>query len=244
VATRPSGPVVLGMVWHDLLFAHWPVHVDALRPHIPTALSIDTFDGSAWVGVVPFRMSRVRPLRVPLPGERFRFGEINVRTYVTHGDRPGVWFFSLDAADPLAVWAARTTVSLPYAHGDVRADVRGDEVTYRSHVAGPPARTFRARYRPTGPVEPAPPGSLASFLTDRLCLYSADRRGRVRRADIEHPAWPLQPGEAEIETDTMTAAHGIVVPDTAPHLLFAKRLEVVARWPATVAQPPRPKRTG
>src|SRR5262245_4554326 len=104
------------MSWHDLLFAHWPVPVAAMRALVPAPLEVDTFDGAAWIGVVPFRMTRVGPLWLPpIPGVS-SFAELNVRTYVTRDDKPGVWFFSLDAANPLAVRTARRFFHLPYFH--------------------------------------------------------------------------------------------------------------------------------
>ena len=215
------------MVWHDLLFAHWPVRVESLRDAIPRELTIDTWDGSAWLGVVPFRMTRVRPFGVPLPGERFAYAEINVRTYVSAGGRPGVWFYSLHGEDHLAAWAARLTFHLPYWFARVRAREAGDAIEFMSRHDGARTAIFRGRYRPIGPVAPAEPGSFDAFLTDRMTLFASPRAGGVVRADIEHPPWPLQPAELEVDLDTMAAAHGIVLPDVAPHLRFARRLDVV-----------------
>ena len=218
------------MTWHDLLFAHWPVPADLVRPLIPPGLQIDTWDGSAWLGVVPFRMTHVRPLDVPLPGGRFAYAEINVRTYVSARGRPGVWFFSLHGQDHLASWAARRAFHLPYWYARVRLRHAAEGwIDFASRHDGERTALFRGRYRPTGPVSFAAPGSFEAFLTDRLSLYAARGRGELLRADVEHGPWPLQPAELESTLDTMAASHGIALPDTAPHLLFARRLQVTGR---------------
>jgi len=226
------------MRWHDLLFMHWPVPEDSLRPLIPPALKLDTFDGSAWLGVAPFRMERTRPRFLPAVPWLSNFPELNVRTYVTHEDKPGIWFFSLDAHNPVAVRLARATFGLPYFDAEMSYEVSKDEVRYRSvrtHEGAPPAR-LAASYRPVGEVFGSRPGTLENFLTERYCLYSAGAAnrvsgtGRVWRGDIHHWLWPLQPAEAEVEELAMTAQIGVTLPDTEPVLIFARRLDVVA-WP-------------
>ncbi len=231
----PRGPWVLRMRWHDLLFMHWPVPRDWLRPLIPPALHLDTFDGSAWLGVVPFRMEDVRPRFLPTIPGLSNFPELNLRTYVTHRGKPGVWFFSLDAHNPIAVRLARSTFGLPYFDADMSCEVaRGGEVRYRSvrtHKGAPPAR-FVGRYRATGERFDSRPGTLENFLTERYCLYSAGvgGNGRVRRGDIHHRMWPLQSAEVEVEELEMTARIGVSLPDTKPVLHYASRLDIVA-WP-------------
>ena len=234
----PAGPWVMTQVWHDLLFAHWPVPRAALRPIIPSALEVDMFDGQAWLGVVPFGMDRVYPRRTfPVPWLS-RFLELNVRTYVRVGDRPGVYFFSLDAANPVAVEVARRWYQLPYyhAHMSLRHGRHNRLVyhSYRTHPGAAPAE-FKASYRPTGPVALAKPGSLEAWLTERYCLYTVDRKGRIFRGEIHHAPWPLQPAEAEIEVNTMVLPHGLRLPDHGrrPALLqFARHLDTV-EWPIT-----------
>lgn len=229
----PDGPWALGMTWRDLLFMHWPVPAGELRPLIPPALGLDTFDGSAWLGVVPFRMTDVRPRFFPAVPWLSAFPELNVRTYVTAGERPGVWFFSLDAHNPVAVRLARATFHLPYF--DARMSCRaegGEEVRYRSvrtHRGAAPAE-FAARYRPVGEEIQSRPGTLEHFLTERYCLYAADGKGMVRRGEIHHRLWPLRPAEVEVETLGMTGQIGVVLPDTPPLLHFSERLDVLA-WP-------------
>ena len=216
------------MSWHDLLFAHAPMPVAELRARVPAALELDTFDGVAWLGVVPFRMTRVGPRWLPpLPGHS-AFPECNVRTYVTHGGRPGVWFFSLEATDPLAVRAARRFFHLPYFDADMSCEPDGDGIVYRStrtHRDAPPA-AFSARYRPTGPARRTRPGDLDHWLTERYCLYAVDGRGRLRRCDIAHEPWSLEPAEAEISVNSLVSPLGLAFPPAPPLLHFARRLDV------------------
>jgi len=199
-----------------------------MRPLVPAGLEVDLWDGSAWVGVVPFRMSGVTPRGVPALPWISSFPELNVRTYVTAEGKPGVYFFSLDAANPLAVTLARAWYHLPYFRARMQCADRAGTVSYESRRIGADAE-FRGRYRPAGGVFPAPSGSIEYFLTERYCLYSI-RRGRLCRAEIHHPPWPLQVAEAEVERDTVAAAAGLRLPHSPPLLHFARRLDVVA-WP-------------
>lgn len=231
----PSNRWAVAMNWHDLLFMHWPIRSDLFRPLIPPTLEVDTFDGMAWIGVVPFRMTGVRPRYIPALPWLSTFLELNVRTYVKTNGKPGVWFFSLDAANPVAVRAARLIFHLPYfdAHMDM-VNVDGG-FRYRSkrvHRSALPA-DFAARYRPIGLVYYANPGTIDHWLTERYCLYATDRKGQTWRGEIHHNRWPLQPAEAEIETNTMIEPLGVKLPHTAPLLHFAQRLDVVA-WTLTL----------
>jgi uncharacterized protein YqjF (DUF2071 family) len=228
----PTGPWALFMGWHDLLFMHWPIPEGVLRPLIPPALNLDTFEGSAWLGITPFRMSGARPRFLPSVPWLSDFPELNVRTYVTAGGKPGIWFFSLDAHNPVAVRLARATFSLPYFDARMSCPVVGGEVLYRSvrtHRGAPEAR-FAGRYRPVGEPYNSRPGTLEHFLTERYCLYSASERGSVYRGDIHHHPWPLQQAEAEVESLTMTEQIGVVLPDLEPLLHFSRRLDTLA-WP-------------
>jgi uncharacterized protein YqjF (DUF2071 family) len=218
--------------WHDLLFAHWPVDVAILRPHVPAKLEIDTFEGRAWVGVVPFSMTGVRLRWTPSLPWLSAFPELNVRTYVTTQDKPGVWFFSLDAANVLAVVAARLSFHLPYFHARMRCEEAEGWIRYasqRSH-RGAPAADFAGRYRGAGEFFEPQRGTLAHFLTERYCLYSAASKGRVYRGEIHHPPWLLQPAEAQLMQNSMTEAAGLVLPDELPLLHFSRQQDMVA-WP-------------
>jgi uncharacterized protein len=221
--------------WHDLLFAHWRCAVTDVKPLIPPQLTVDTFDGSAWIGVIPFTMSGVR-MRATLPVPTANaFPEINVRTYVTLDGRPGVWFFSLDCASTLAVIGARAGAHLPYFRATMRVAKHAATVEYHSErwdMAGGPA-VFAATYEPTGDAFTPHPGTLDHFLTERYCLYSASGK-RIWRGDIVHPNWDLQPATARIDRNSMIAAAGIRAPGHAPLLHFAAFQDVRFWWPARV----------
>jgi uncharacterized protein len=199
-------------------------------------LELDTFDGWAWIGIVPFTMRGVRPRLVPSLPWLSAFCELNVRTYVTVGGKPGVWFFSLDAANPLAVRAARLSFHLPYYDARMRSTRIDDGVRYESrrthHLAAP--AELSASYRPSGPRQVALPGSHEYWLTARYCLYAAGWNGHPWRGEIDHAPWPLQPAEAEIRRNTMTAPLRITLPDRSPLLHFARRLDVRAWSPDPV----------
>ncbi len=225
----PSRPWVTTMRWHDLLFLHWPVRPEIIRPLIPQGLELDTFDGAAWIGVIPFRMTGVRPRYLP-PFAGLAFPEMNVRTYVWTPGRSGVWFFSLDATNRLAVRAARAWYGLPYYNARITVQLERGTVHYRSirvdkRSAGV---EFHASYKPTGEVYRSAPETLDRWLTDRYCLYAMDQQGRLGYADIQHLPWPLQPAEVELRLNTMTDPLGIKLPDIPPLAHFARYLEVLA----------------
>lgn len=226
----------LFMRWHDLLFAHWRIPARSIAPLIPRGLKLDLFDGDAWIGVVPFRMSGIRHRVAPSVPGLSAFAELNVRTYVTHNDKSGVWFFSLDAASRVAVRVARWKFYLPYFDARMSCEMAGDNVIYRSrrtHRGAEPCE-FAASYRPTGAIYHSVPGSLDAFLTDRLCLYAADKLGLIYRGDISHRPWPLQPAAATITANTMANPLRLKLPDERPLLHFARRLDVKTWLPERV----------
>ncbi len=221
----PDRRWVMTQRWHALLFAHWPVDPAHLRPLLPDGLALDTFDGEAWIGIVPFAMSHVRLRGLPALPLVSSFAEINVRTYVSAGGRSGVWFFSLDAGSSLAVAAARLWYRLPYHRARMAVRRDGEAIEYHSRRDGGGAE-FRARYGPTGAAGAARPGSLEHFLTERYCLFIA-RGGALWRGDIHHAPWPLQPAECELRANTMVSPTGLRLPETAPVLHYADRLDVL-----------------
>jgi uncharacterized protein len=225
------------MRWHDLLFAHWRVDAGALRPLVPDAFEIETFEESAWLGIVPFRMSGVRPRLLPSLPALSAFAEVNVRTYVSYHGHRGVWFLSLDAGGRLAVEAARRAFRLPYYRARMTTTTEQDGwVSYETARADRrgAAAAFSGRYRPVGAVERAAPGSRAHFLTARDGLWSLDRRQMPRWVGIRHAAWPLQPAELELEKQTLSTAGGIDLLGPPADLWFSRRLDVVAWRPVRV----------
>ena len=220
--------------WHDLLFAHWPVDADALRARVPAPFELDRFDGETWLGVVPFHMSNVAPRFVPALPWVSAFPELNVRTYVQAGGKPGVFFFSLDAGNPVAVGAARTLLNLPYYTAEMAVTPADGRIAYASRREGSTPAEFRGSYRGLGTPRPPQPGTLEHFLTERYCLYAVTHRHVAYRLDIHHPPWPLEPAEAEIRVNTMADAAGLRLPSTAPLLHFSKRQDMVCWSPETL----------
>jgi uncharacterized protein YqjF (DUF2071 family) len=218
---------VMAQTWEDLLFAHWRVAAEELHAYVPKELELEEHDGSAWLGVVPFRLTQLRARGLlPLP-RLSSFLELNVRTCVRAADgKPGVWFISLDAASRLAVEAARRTYKLPYFHARMSATSDGDWIAYECARIAESGRVFSGRYRPAGAASSAKPGSLEHFLIERYCLYSTDRRNRLYRAEIHHPPWPLQPAEAEIELVSISP----VALEGDPVCHFSRRQDVLV-WP-------------
>ena len=232
----PPAPWAMRMSWHDLCFLHWRVEESALAPLLPAGLELETFDGSAWLGVVPFRMTDVSARGMPRIRRFADFCELNVRTNVTGGGKPGVWFFSLDATQPVAVRIARGLFHLAYLDARIETRHRGDAIDYRStrtHL-GAGLAELDVRYRPTGPPAPSRPGTLEHFLTERYCLYAANRRGQLLRQEIDHAPWPLQPAEADVKHCTMTRPLGIELGPEPPLAHFAERLDVVSWLPHRV----------
>jgi uncharacterized protein YqjF (DUF2071 family) len=219
----PDKAWVQGQSWIDLAFLHWRVDAAELQPLVPTGLELETYDGAAWLGITPFLLTGFRLRGLPPLPRLSTFEELNVRTYVTRGGKPGIWFFTLDAASTVAVEAAKRLYRLPYHRSRMHYDRSGDFVHYESARAG---AAFSGRYRGDGPLFHAEWGTLEHFLTERYCLYTEDG-GRIYRAEIHHPPWDLQRGEAQIDLNTMAP---VSLPDDEPHVLFSPRQDVVV-WP-------------
>jgi uncharacterized protein YqjF (DUF2071 family) len=230
---RPDRPVVMYQEWYHLLFVHWEVPAEPLRALLPPGLELDTYDGRAYVGLVPFTMRGVRPRGFPSVPGLSNFHETNVRTYVHKAGRdPGVWFFSLDAANSVAVALARGLFGLPYhrARMCLEADPgngHGPSLTYVSERPEPARRPTLAevRARVVGPVEPAEPGSLEEFLVERYLLYST-LGGRLRRGQVHHAPYPLQRAEVDTLDETLLAAASIRRPDSEPLVHYAAGVRV------------------
>jgi len=222
--------------WRDLLFAHWPIPASQLQPLVPKNLQVQEFDGTSWVGIVPFRVAGVM-LR-PLPDLPYfsAFPELNLRLYVEAEGRPGVWFLSLDAANAVAVWAARRFFHLPYFHARMSMQVLPERVEYSSfRLAAPRGTDFEATYGPCGESYSSTPGSLEHWLTERYCLYAQSPKGQLYRADVHHQQWPLQPAHASIERNDLLEPHGLQTTEPPALLHFSRRLDVVVWSPEPIA---------
>jgi uncharacterized protein len=239
--------------WRSLLFVHWEVPVAALRPLVPPALTIDTFDGKAYVGLVPFEVAELRVLKsLPrLPGAS-QFLETNVRTYVSLGATPGLWFFSLDAASALAALGARAGVGLPYFRAEMQMRRMGDAIHYRSHRRFGGAAELELDYEIGAPIGPAQPGTLEHFLIERYVLYSRHPLLGLVADPIRHRPYLLRSANVVSLHETLVAAAGINVrgartPDwysegvdveLLPPRPVAVRKPTPAVWPADIRVSP------
>ena len=223
----PNSPWIMRQSWRSLLFAHWPVPVDAIRDLIPPSLEIDTFDGFAWVGVVPFSMNDVCPRFVPSLPWVSNFLELNVRTYVRKNGVAGVYFFSLDCSNPLAVYAARKFFHLPYFDARMSLNNIDSDIVYKS-LRQRTGEQFEAIYCAEGPPLSIGKDSIEHFLTERYCLYTANPKGKLLRGVIHHVPWPLQRANAEIRVNTMLPPALMKSCENAPQLLhYSKNIDTV-----------------
>jgi uncharacterized protein len=236
-ASRPGAnrAGLMHMCWQDLAFFHWPVDPAPIQRRLPGRLRLDTFQGDAWIGVTPFRMTQVRPAFLPTMPGLSTFPELNVRTYVIADGFPGIWFFSLDAAQSIAVCAARKLLNLPYRYARASIESTSAGVQWRSERGGCQSRaTFRAVYRPTGDVYTSQPGHLDHWLTERYCLYATTHGGRLFRLSISHRQWPLQPAAADIFENTMFEVNDLPPASAPPLVHFARELDVWGHRPELV----------
>lgn len=224
---RPDGQPLMHQNWGKLLFMHWRIDKKLLRPLIPEALEIDTFDGTAWIAITPFNMWDIRalpPFIPPVPGFS-SMHELNVRTYV-HFDRvPGVWFFSLDCNSAAAVLAARTFFFLPYYKAEIDLEQKGQTIDYSLTRTDAPAAEFKASWKIGEKLPSSHPGSLEFFLTERYCLYSELNR-ELHRARIYHQPWPLQKATLASFGSTMIESLDLPTPEDNPVLHYAEEINV------------------
>lgn len=217
------------MGWRHVCFLNWPVDAAVVRPHVPDAMTLDTHDGRAWLSLVPFVNVDVRPAWLPA-GTGFRLQELNLRTYVTRGDRPGVYFFSLDAQGLLSVLGARLFHHLPYFYARIDLAVDDGRVRFecrRVHPGAPPNHV-RLTYEPTGEVFVPDSGSLAGFLTDRDRYYTLDTGGDVRFADVTHEPWRLSRADVELDRNTSLRANGFEPPEAEPVGYYSPGVDTLA----------------
>lgn len=229
---RPDGPNAGTQRWRELLFAHWSLPLEAVRPLVPSALDLDPWDGRAWVGLVPFRMEAIRPAWLP----RFAaldFLELNARTYVHYRGRPGVWFFSLEASSWLAVRAARTLWSLPYHHARMETSRRADRVRYASARGGGGSR-FEVEYAIGEHLGPSRAGTFEHFLLERYLLF-AQRGGKILEGQVHHAPYDAYRARIDRLHDDLIAAAGMPRADRPPEAVhFSPGVEVEVFGPYPV----------
>jgi uncharacterized protein YqjF (DUF2071 family) len=197
-------------------------------------LTIQEFDGTSWVGIVPFQIEALTWRLLPSLPYFSTFPEINLRLYVEARGRPGVWFISLDADNAAAVLGAHTVFHLPYWRAAIDVRQAGQRVRYRSVRRANHAAVFDAEYGPIGSALEPRPGTLEHFLTERYCLYAWNGRA-LSRLEIHHGPWKLAPAAAEIRHNTLAAAGGLAVEvSAAPLLHFSDEQDVIAWWPHKV----------
>ena len=211
------------MTWRDLLFVHWRVEASLMQRLLPKGLEVDTFDGSAWIGLVPFQMDRTRPYGIPGIPTVSRFFECNVRTYVLHKGIPGVWFFSLDAASRLAVFGGRNFWKLNYIHAKFKVDVSGNEVDYQLRRAN--GERTRIKWTVEDALPESEPGSLRHFLTDRCYLYAGDGN-HLWRSGVFHEPWKLRNAQLNELDDELVSSVGIRT-EGLPSCMAAEPIDVV-----------------
>jgi uncharacterized protein YqjF (DUF2071 family) len=232
----PDSPGVKAQAWQNALFAHWPLKPAALRRFVPSGVALDLFDGAAWLGITAFVVARARIRGVPALPHVSTFAEVNVRTYVTRDDKPGVLFLSLDAASVAAVLGARAWFRLPYFVAAGEAERRAGWRWFRSRRQHPGAigARFSARYRGGGRRRLPGGAALTRWLVERYCLYcGAD--GTLLRAEIHHAPWPIEPADAEITDNTLGQAHGLSLDEPPPLLHFSPGVDAVI-WPPRVVR--------
>jgi len=225
----PMAPWIMTQRWNDLLFLHYSFAPEVVRTVVPEVLTLDTYERRAWISVVPFWINHLRPPGVLSVPWFSRFNEVNVRTYVTYGGKPGVYFFSLDASNLSAVWGARVFYRLPYWQASIKVKGKGtaniDYHSKRQH--GPKPAELVCSYGPADArMQSAHPGSLLHFLSERYCLYSASR-GRLYRAEIHHLPWPLHSAKFEVRQNSMAQTAGLQLPAQPDLAHFTRELKVL-----------------
>jgi uncharacterized protein YqjF (DUF2071 family) len=224
-------PWVLFMTWRDLLFASWRVPVESLRPQVPNDLEIDTFDGSAWVSMVPMRVTDMHWRGIPCIPGMDSLRELNLRTYTTRNGKPGVYFLSIECPAAFSDWIAQHFFGVPYYEAQIATYNDGSSYNFaaeRTQNDKPPAAFF-ASFRPEGEPFSPQPGTLESFLVERYCLYYV-MKGVVYRGDIHHEEWKMKHAVADIAVNTVPGAAGLQLASTPDHVLFCNSTDTLI-WP-------------
>jgi len=226
----PRRKWILRQRWLNLVFLHWEIDYIDLRKRIPNDLEIDLHDGKAWIAIVPFDMRAVTLRYFPAFSPLSNFPEINVRTYVVHNGKPGVWFFSLDAPSRFAVWAAKTFFNLPYRHGDVKIEDQNGIHHYTSQVG---EDRFDSIYQPITGAAALGKGSFEEWCTERYCLYCQSNEGHLYRTEVQHQKWPLQNAEIDLRKNSLLDRFN--VGERRPSVLYSESIDVVAYAPERIA---------
>ncbi|GGL51027.1 YqjF family protein [Halocalculus aciditolerans] len=225
---------VISMDWRDVCVASYPVDPNSVAPTLPDGVDVDTFGGDAYLSVVPFVMADVRPYKFPRAVGP-TFGELNLRTYVTGANGPGIYFYNLDATDRLGVALARATYHLPYYNADQRVLRRGDTLEFESERThrGVPSCTFNADYTPRGDPAPAESGSLSEFLLERYRFY-VEGDGTLLCGEVDHNPWPLREADYDVRENDLFDVNGFEDPAGEPHVVYSSGVEVAAHAPTRV----------
>jgi uncharacterized protein YqjF (DUF2071 family) len=217
--------------WLDLAFIHYRASAQSLQQRLPEGVQLETFNGSAWLGLVPFRMSGVMRRPLPdLPGFS-EFPEINLRTYVSVDGRSGVWFFSLDAAPLPVVLGGKYVYGLPYHHAKIQ--LTQTDHAFQMHSNRKDVE-FHASYRPQGDVYRAEPGTFEHWATERYCLYAAPKNGKLSRVDVHHAPWPIQRANVQITRNDILNAAQLTPCDPVPICHFSPGVQVVSYRPTYI----------
>ncbi len=236
IRQKPATSHIMHQTWGKLLFMHWPVPIDLLRPKIPSRLEIDTHEGQAWIALTPFTMWNIRATGVPaIPGLN-AFHECNVRTYVHLDGVPGVWFFSLDASKLIPVIAARVFFALNYLRAQIDLCQVGRTVNYALQRPAQEAGTvaeLEVSWTIGDGLPLSEPGSREFFFTERYCLYAGTDQ-QLSRARIWHVPWDLRSAKLNSLRSTMIASHGLPEPEAAPLLHYGEELDVLIYAPEEV----------
>jgi hypothetical protein len=235
---RPDEEAVMKQRWADLLFLHWAVDAQTLRARLPAGLELDTFEGRAYVGIVPFTVTGARPTWLPPLPFVSDFHEVNLRTYVQREGRdPGVWFFSLDASNAIVVQTARTLFKLPYRHAHIDLEIQAPPdgtahavdarrwIQFTSRTVKGDRPELDVRYGPAGAPQAAAPGTLDFFLLERYILYT-ESHGTLYRARVHHEPYPAQPATVPVLRENFLPGLGLARPERPPLAHYAREVNV------------------
>ena len=229
---EPVRRAVMVQQWRDLAYVHWRYSPEEIQALLPRGLDVDVHDGSAWVGLIPFSMRKIGLPRLPAIPYFGSFPEVNVRTYVRHNGRPGVWFFSLDVNRFLPALVARTTYLLPYCWGSADHTLAGNSLTTNVHRRWPSSSNTKISISVGSEIES--PDDTAVFLSARWGLYSRGFRGALRYAPVDHEKWPLYSATLLDLNDSLVTTAGLSAPQGEPHVMFSPGVSVRVGLPRRV----------